>query len=195
MAGGLASGQRSISGLIANWAAIERRARLITDHLLACLWSNAAARADAAAHRDIRLDNGRLGHADAALEARLGHFVRACGAEPQSHCLPVAGGEGHILLRAQEIGRSAHARYIGITFHRTTDREAMRYADLESAFGLASGEHLLLLQLLRGQTAAQAASTLGISEALARTQMRRLYQRLNVTSRAALFRKLGAYQG
>lgn len=186
--------ERSVAGLLGNWAAIDRRARLICDQGLGHIWSNAAAREDMSGHHDLVVEAMRFGHSDPALDRRLADHVRVLGAEPQAFCLPLQSGEGHIVFKGQEIGRSARARYIGLTYHRTGDKEQLRYADLENAFALGRAEHLVLLQILKGLTAQQAAQNLDLPLAQVQAQIRQVYAHIGVRSRAALFRRLGAYQ-
>jgi len=154
---------------------------------LAVLWANIAARSALAKRRDLEVRDGALCATRPQHQSELLAFVRSSGAGISTLCLPRSGGEGHLLLRAQRLSWSEEPAY-GVSFFGTGEDYVHRYADLDVAFGLTQAENKVLLSLLDGHDAEQLARLLDVSVETVRSHIRKIYQKIGVRSREALFR-------
>lgn len=95
--------------------------------------------------------------------------------------------QGSIALR----GTIAHCLTIACA---SADPERLRYPDFRIMFGLTRAEDRTLSGLLSGSPVEEVAANHGVSIETVRTHVRRIYTKLGVRSREALFHKVGAYR-
>ncbi|AJP73889.1 helix-turn-helix transcriptional regulator [Sphingomonas hengshuiensis] len=178
--------------LALKWISREARARILIDDHMRLLWANSGAQTLLEDGFVLALHAGRLKADSAATYDKLVDFIQNCGSTVSILLLPSKKG-GHLILRSQLLGREGERHFFGVQLSRTSQYQP-EYVDLSAAFGLTQAEHRMIMQLMRGQTADEIAALEGIAIGTVRTHIRHIYEKLNVTSREALFRVVGPYQ-
>ena len=134
-----------------------------------------------------RLLNGRLEIRDRRADQLLGAMVsRAQGGE-----LRLSGGElGRFVIRVHPCTRGAGGSDTAIMIIRIIDLsrkgEPPTAAQVRERLGLSPRQSEVISELARGGTEAMVAQRLGIKESTVHEQIRRVYDKLEVGSRAAL---------
>lgn len=169
------------------WLDHDHMPRCVVADDLVLLWANIAARSALAKRRDLELREGALCTTRPQHQAELEAFVQSSGAGLSTLCLPRSGWKGHVLLRAQRLRWDERAAY-GVSFVGTGEDYVHRYADLDVAFGLTPAENKVLLSLLDGHDVEQLALRLQVSVETVRSHVRKIYQKIGVKNREALFR-------
>jgi DNA-binding CsgD family transcriptional regulator len=175
-----------------DWLAREERPRLIVNRDLEILWANPAGRAALSGRRDLENRDGQLAATNPAHHDALAGFVRDAGAGVAMLALPSDDGKGHLLMQARQVGRGADGPRVGILFFHSHHR-VFEYADFSQVFGLTRAEHQVLLLMLEGQTADEVSSRKKVSIDTVRSQIRQIYDKLGVSSREGLFRRIRPY--
>jgi DNA-binding CsgD family transcriptional regulator len=192
----LAGPERRVSGIIPalalEWMARETRARLLVTDMLDLLWANAAAQAVLGARHDLEVRDGALAATNSAHQDDLAAFVRRSGPDVETLVIPSEDRNGHVLIRAQRVGREPSDRFVGIHFHRS-HVHISEYADFRKIFGLTQAEHQVLLYMLDGKTADEVSCEKQVSIDTVRYQIRQIYEKLGVSSRESLFRRIRPY--
>lgn len=176
------------------WANRDRVPRLIIDAHQVVLWANAAAKADLRQRRGLDLRSGTLAAIDPSQQQLLARFIDGCTETLDTFCLPAEDGDGHLLLRAQEIGRQGQTRYIGVTYTRSGTGYNAEFPDVERAFCLTQAEHRVLLQMVDGRTADEIATRTRVSVETVRSHIRSIYAKMNVASREGLFSRIQPFR-
>jgi DNA-binding CsgD family transcriptional regulator len=169
------------------WLDHDYTPRCVLADDLSVLWANIAARSALARRRDLEVRDGALYATKPQHQGELLAFLRSSGAGISTLCLPRSSGKGHLLLRAQRLSWSEEPAY-GVSFFGTGEDYVHRYADLDVAFGLTQAENKVLLRLLDGHDVEQLAQLLEVSVETVRSHVRKIYQKIGVRSREALFR-------
>jgi DNA-binding CsgD family transcriptional regulator len=167
--------------------------RVIVGDDLAILWSNVAARSLLAHKRDLEERNGILATTDRSKQAALGGFVTLSEVAVSTWAFARADGDGHLLFRAQRIDWRGGGMF-GVGFFGSGSDFQVRYADLDTIFGLTKAEHRVLLDMLEGFEADRLSEIHAVSIETTRTHIRNIYAKLQVRSREALFHRLLPYR-
>ncbi len=178
--------------LALEWIARDAVPRLIVNEDLLVLWENKAAQGMLRARRDLELRDGAIVAMNASQHEAFAGFVRRARSEVSSMVLSLEEGDGHLIVRAQAVGRSDSEVFVGLQFYRTGEHK-FEYADFKQAFGLTPAEHSVLLRMLDGMTADEISSAKNLSIDTIRSQIKQIYEKLNVSSREELFRKIRPY--
>jgi DNA-binding CsgD family transcriptional regulator len=182
-------------GLLAlNWLGGDESPRLICTNMRELVWSNAAADRALAEAGGLRLDGNVLEATAPASQPALNAFIAGCGAALAGLVLPTVNGDGHLLVRAREIGKHRARRFVGLTFLVSGSGFQARYQDLRAAFGLTTAENRVLTELVEGRTADEIAEGGRLSVNTVRCHIRNIYAKLDVGSREALFCRIRAYR-
>jgi DNA-binding CsgD family transcriptional regulator len=105
-------------------------------------------------------------------------------------CVPVPDSGGYLILCARLLGLNGHSEVFGLTLRRTDQVASETPLGIAEAFGLTAAEMRVLKSLSNGETAQEAAEALHVSVETIRTHIRRLYQKVGVNSREALFTRV-----
>lgn len=175
------------------WIDRDLMPRVIVADDLAILWSNVAGRSLLAQKRDLEERGGLLATVDRSKQAALTQFVILSEVAVSSWALKRADGDGHLLFRAQRIDWSGGGMF-GVGFFGSGSEFHVRYADLDTVFGLTPAEHRVLLDMLEGFEADRMSEIHAVSIDTTRSHIRAIYAKLQVHSREALFHRLRPYR-
>ena len=173
------------------WANHERAPRLIVDTDLRLRWSNDAARTLLVSSKIINVARGKLTFADDENRLTFRNLVRDAFTAPTSVSLDRGSPANRIVAVATALPVGG-IRLVGVRLrlpHPANPPDGI----LRTVFALTNAECELVGFLLRGLTAEQAARRMEITVMTARTHIRNLYAKLNVSSREAMFSRLLPY--
>lgn len=175
------------------WIDRDLMPRVIVADDLAILWSNVAGRALLAQKRDLEERNGILATVDRSRQPALAQFITRSEVAVSSWAFKRSDGDGHLLFRAQRIDWGGGGMF-GICFFGSGSEFHVRYADLDTVFGLTPAEHRVLLDMLEGFEADRLSEIHAVSIETTRTHIRNIYAKLQVRSREGLFHRLRPYR-
>lgn len=110
--------------------------------------------------------------------------------EVRTLALPCWMSDGHLLIRSTSISRSA----VCFSLQRATQMIEPQLPDLQIVFGLTNAEARIVDDLFLGYTPQQIAQSHDNSIHTIRAHIRRCYDKLGITCREELWRKLNAYR-
>ena len=177
---------------ILNWLERDGCARMIVDDDLVVNWMNSAATEIVRQTNAIRIANAMLRISKREMDEPFAQFVRMSGDVISPFCIHVHYGE-HLLLTAQRVLGTSPQHLTGLTLRRTTRRYLLYGDALETAFRLTSTERKVLESLFLGETADEVGGRLNMSVGTVRTHIRHIYNKVDVSSREAMFSKLVPY--
>jgi DNA-binding CsgD family transcriptional regulator len=189
----LADAERRVSGIVPelalDWIARDERPRLLVTKELDLLWANAAAESVLRARQDLEIRDGAFAATNGAYQETLVSFIRDCGPVVTTFVMPSEDRNGHVLFRGLRVGQESDGGIVGLHFYRS-DLHASEYADFRRIFGLTHAEHQVLLYMLDGKTADEVSTEKQVSIDTVRYQIRQIYDKLGVSSREGLFRRI-----
>lgn len=184
-----APGVQQDSGELAlQWLGAERAAKLLIDETLRVLWANSTALKWFQARDCLSMVAGQLslGRSDSALKALLKRMdVTGAGL-----CLPVQGSRAHMILCAKRVSKLTDDPIFGLTARRTDEIAPAEMVGVLEVFRLTPSEFGVLKLLVAGFPAQQVADEQGTSIETVRTHIRRLYAKMDVSSREELLSRL-----
>jgi DNA-binding CsgD family transcriptional regulator len=179
--------------LALNWIEHDLMPRAIVADDLAILWSNIAGRSLLAQKRDLEERGGILSTVDRSKQSALARFITLSEVAVSSWTFKRSDGDGHLLFRAQRIDWRGGGMF-GVCFFGSGADFHVRYADVDTVFGLTPAEHRVLLDMLEGFEAERLAEIHSVSIETTRTHIRNIYAKLQVHSREGLFHRLLPYR-
>lgn len=170
------------------WLDDDHSARLIIDQGMTVLWANKRALelAEASMHFMIRL--GRLWLGPHHTEFR--RSLAQTGGGSRRFCTALDGEAMHqsLVICARKLEPDNDGHVFGVTARHWNNPDIGEAARL---FGLTDSEtRIVELLFVSGMTAQESAKASGVSIETVRTHIRRLYAKLDVNSREAMFVKL-----
>jgi DNA-binding CsgD family transcriptional regulator len=180
--------------LMLRWADLEARPRAIIRADLSIVYQNAASAAFLAQRLELSQHNGCLKPFETVLEDKLRAHVANTDHRVSSWCMPRPNGIGHVLLQAQRISTNPRKPVFGVVYDRCQPECAISFFDFREAFGLTRAENEVVLLLLSGFVADRIADSLSVSLDTVRSHIRAAYQKIDVSSREELFRRLHLYR-
>lgn len=175
------------------WIDHDLMPRVIVADDLAILWGNVAGRSLLAQRRDLEERNGIFSTVDRSKQAALAKFIVTSEVAVSSWAFKRSDGDGHLLFRAQRIDWSGGGMF-GVGFFGSGSEFQVRYADLDTIFGLTRAEHRVLLDMLEGFEAERLSEIHAVSIETTRTHIRNIYAKLQVRTREGLFHRLRPYR-
>ena len=175
------------------WIEHDLMPRAIVTDDLAILWTNVAARSFLAARRDLEERGGLMCTVDRSKQAALVKFVISSEVAISSWALKRSDGDGHLLFRAQRIDWRGGGMF-GVGFFGSGSEFHVRFADVDTVFGLTPAENRVLLDMLEGFDAQRLSEIHAVSIETTRTHIRNIYAKLQVRSREGLFHRLRPYR-
>jgi len=160
---------------------------LLVDRDLRVRHANAAARAILDAGEPIRLHKGRLVVCDPKADAKLARILAGeCGGELRPTGPALAGATIHIHPCVEALGGAGSGlKTVRIT-DLNRDREPPTPARLRDRLGLTGRQAQVAAELASGATEAEAAAKLELGAPTLHTHVRRIYEKLDLRSRAEL---------
>lgn len=192
----IASGAHSLEmvGVMAlAWIDYDFNPRVIVADDLTIIWANAAARSALARRRDVENRAGIFSAVNSQHQQPLIDFILAGGALVSSWCIERTDGDGQLILRTQRIDWGENGVF-GVTFFGSGDDFVARFSNLDAVFGLTRTESGVLADLLQGQGAERIAGGRQVSIETIRTHIRKIYAKLGVATREALFRRVQPFR-
>jgi DNA-binding CsgD family transcriptional regulator/PAS domain-containing protein len=169
------------------------RAIFLVDRALRLRHANAAGRTLLEAGKGVRAQGGRLALNDPPSDARLAGLA-AEGRGGELH-LVGRGSPGLIVYMHPSAGLLEAAGYMTVRIvDPGLEREPPTAARLRDRLGLTPRQAEVVAELAAGRTEAEAAEKLKLAPPTLHTHIRRVYERLDLRSRAELFALL-AHQG
>lgn len=177
--------------LALQWLELVGSAKLVVDPDLHVHWANPLAREWIAADGPLAQVGNQLyvGRSQRQLHSLIGR----ADTDLDGICVPIEGKGAHLLVCGRRISKRGEAPFYGLTIRRTDDLDAPRIFGVGDAFKLTVAEGRVLRHLLKGLTAQSIAEQLDVSVETVRTHIRRLYAKMEVGSREALFLRLRAF--
>lgn len=180
------------------WAALSALpwAIALVDANFALRFANPAMEALLRKDGALVMRHGHLAAADADGQGRLARAVsRATGTQPAAVWLPLAAGDGHLLLDVSPVavrpGRYLPLRPLVMLAARRCAVAPQEIAQvLRDGRGCTRSEAALAVELSKGCALSDAAAALGITYASARTYLKALFVKLDVHSQAQLVASL-----
>lgn len=176
--------------LLSCWQAIDGRIRLIISRdgkLLAA--SQGASRLFA--QNDALASTGCFSFAcTPSYDKQLKKLLKAKVGVVETLAIPKTSGEGHYVISAVGISVAA----VAIAIQEADENFVPVFADLEGVFGLTHCEVLVVVRLMRGYCAQSIADDLDVSVHTVRAHLRHCYDKLGVSSREELWKRLAPYR-
>jgi DNA-binding CsgD family transcriptional regulator len=175
--------------IVSVWADRDERARLVVDNDLIVKWSNVAAIRFLQEPGLFSIIAGTLLVHTYQARQRFIEFVRSSASELSTLCLQDEDGV-HVICTAINLSNSDTREKTGITLRRSNIVVPIGIANLAAAFHLTPGECNIVKKLFSGHTAEQIGDELSLSIGTIRMHIRHIYEKLDVSSREAMFHKL-----
>ena len=182
------SGPPLVESLLAAWAGAYQIGIAIFDGAGTLVWCNPSA---------TKLLNGRLGLAegpsnvltvrDRKANAPLAAFVAETGHQTAAGIFCLENGPADLVVCGEHFVTPWGEGYVGLRIYTTDDIRRFPLADLSAKYNLTTAEQRVLNDLLTGSKADEIAEAREISVETVRTHVRRLYAKMNVSSREGLF--------
>ncbi len=164
----------------------ERRSR----HLI---WANTTANDMLSLETTLRPDLRYFRVADDEVDQRLTEFVAQLDAAVELFLIPRPEG-GYLVLRAEILAPTNQPEVVAAYVHLTVDLDRYIWADLSDLFGLTKSEVKVVRKLTLGDGPVEISSKLGITVETVRTHIRRIYAKLQITTREQLFAALDPFR-
>ena len=171
------------------WAERDTRARFVVDDDLNIEWSNDAAARFLDETESFSCFAGALLIRANTSRQRFLTFVRSSSPDLSTLCLQDET-RGYILCTAMNLTRSGGHSKTGITLRKSGHVVPIGLDYLKVAFQFTTCERNVVRTLFAGQTAEEVGEELHLSLGTIRMHIRHIYDKMNVSSREAMFHKL-----
>jgi DNA-binding CsgD family transcriptional regulator len=176
------------------WGDLDHRARMVVTMDRTFVAGDCRAEEALAARHDLRLENGRVATVNPAGASELEALLCVSGAETRTICIPRRQRSGHVLMRAARLGSMHEKTVLGITFWVADDRFAVEWPDFRPIFGLTAAEAKVVEKLIHGVSAEDIGRALKVSINTVRSHISHVYEKLGITCREQLWRRLAPYR-
>lgn len=187
-----ASSPADLASFALHYLEADKAARLFVNHEMGVIWTNPAAMQLIDSLDEIGLADQRLWLKNRAEHQVVAERLAAPHA-PDRSIVPVTISDGHILIEVSAVKPPAEAPLFALRLMPARHTVAPHFPHLDDVFGLTLAEYRTLLGLLNGQTADMLAVRDELSIETVRTHIRRIYTKMGVSSREAMFARLRPY--
>ncbi|NML90675.1 hypothetical protein HHL26_16625 [Sphingobium sp. TB-6] len=190
--GSMANGE----SVFASWVDADPIPHAIIDRSLRLHWQNRAAMALLQHSSDLQEQDDRLFALQPDNQSRLELFVAHAGSSAASSMVILPVKKDYLIIRGRLIETSPGSKLIGLIFFSAQhfiDRSIIS-DDVKDIYRLTNGEHKILNAMMSGMNAEQISGNLKISLETVRTHIRRIYSKIGVRSREALFAQLQPFK-
>ena len=160
------------------------------EHLI--LWQNGASKQLFNNHA-IGNGGGRIALPQRGLQSEFEEFLDGAGEHPSTWVLAGPSLEETLIFRCRKVLKDAIALARMLTIHCPA-RPSTIVPDIRALFGLTQSEMKVLHCLIEGMTADTLATHLNITLETARTHIRRVYNKMEVSSREQLIAVTNRYR-
>lgn len=180
------------SEAVAEWAGADPARRFIVTQNLTVVWASDSG------HKF--LDDGVVLHragstmrlTDHSLQSALNDLVAHADDQFSTWHMTRPGEQVQLLFVARRI--SPGSELVGLKMQDTSPGFKPQWANFAGAFSLTPAEYRVSLLLLDGNSVDRAATLLGLGEATVRSHVKRLYLKLEVTSKEEMFRRMAGFR-
>lgn len=123
-------------------------------------------------------------------QSRLKELLTVEARDVRTLILPCSLSDGHVIIRSTAIS----PMIVCLSLHRASEEVQPELADLQEVFNLTHAESLIMFDLFMGRTPQEIAVEHNNSIHTIRAHIRRCYDKLGITCREELWRKLNAYR-
>lgn len=176
------------------WSGLDHRARMVVNTDRIYVIGDRRAEQALAARQDLRLNSRRLESANPAGMSELDSLVRVEDGEVRTAVIPRRHRGGHLLMRSARIGARSGMSLLGITFWIADEKLMVEWPDFGPVFGLTAAETKIVDQLIQGLGAEAIGANLQVSINTVRTHISHVYEKLGITCREELWRRLAPYR-
>ena len=182
--------QEGLSDLLEGFCSLDGRARMLVRRNGSYLAGSSTMAEVFQLGTCLHLRNGILhvsqpDHSDGMLA-----LLEVKAPDVRTLALPCFKIQGHLIIRATSLSRDV----VCMSLQRATEMVEPELADLEEVFHLTKTEAAIVYDLFRGHTPQQIADDHDNSIHTVRAHIRRCYDKLAITCREELWRKLNAYR-
>lgn len=156
------------------------------------LWQNGASK-DLFLDHAISRSAGRISLPSRALQPQFDEFLDGVGQEPETWILTAEVPEQTLIFRCRRVHRNGAGIGRMLTIHSPA-RPATVLPDIRGLFGLTPAEMKVVHCLVDGLRADDLAARLNITLETARTHIRRVYNKMDVSSREQLLALTNRYR-
>lgn len=174
------------------WCEASTTPAVVVDRDGVLLWANRSGAAFVRANAVIRLVNGRVATTDPTQDADLRRFIRDLGDEPGVWVCKSDGG--HVLVRGDISDPPGLPRAVGLSFFPAKEAPDYLWADIRQVFGLTGAEASVVRRLMEGHRVEVISGNMNVSVETVRTHIRRIYNKLGVSSREELFSEISPFR-
>ncbi|MFU8778284.1 MAG: helix-turn-helix transcriptional regulator [Roseovarius sp.] len=189
--GGLATPTPLVLPLImGEWLSASRHARIICDDQQRVLWGNANLRQVLKKDIGLKLEREQLILIDRKPQAALAHFIQSPQLDHTAIRLGTSEAVGNHIMQCRRLRVEPYGDAFGLRVLCDDSSHEADFIGLEEYFGLTRQEAYTCRQILNGRTVQDIADKSDKAADTIRFHIRNIYQKLNVSSREALFAKL-----
>jgi DNA-binding CsgD family transcriptional regulator len=182
------------------WSTIDDKARMILTPERVLLWAEEKAYQILTSEDLLRIRNRRVEACNPAESERFDKFLKddrlqdKIGEAPTLCLRSSSHSSGDLLLRAGSLTNVGGMDLIGICMWRADTEWHPKWIDFQKTFDLTTSEAKVIDQLLSGLCPETIAEKQQLSIDTVRTHIRHAYQKLAISKREGLWKKLAPYR-
>ena len=158
------------------------------------IWGNAAAMRMLKAGEDFQIVNGMLCCADKADTASLRQFIAGLDNGVAAWACRRRDEEGFRVIRAERFTPVGLPPFFGLAFQRASKGGPEIWADMKRVMDITPAEERVIQRLALGEVVEEVAGELSVSVETVRTHVRRIYAKLQISSREQLLALVGQFR-
>lgn len=175
------------------WLRDDERPRLIITCELELVWVNDTGERLLRKRHQLEVRDRQIAIPCSTIRTRFIDFLSSCLARPSILLLSDRKVGDDLLIRGRRLLETPTETFLGLTVFESSHDTLLADANIGAALGLTPGETRVLQGMLTGRTADDLARHLQISIDTVRSHIRRIYEKLNVSSREGLFSRVRSF--
>jgi DNA-binding CsgD family transcriptional regulator len=176
------------------WGGMDCRARMVLDLDRNYVVGDCRAERVLSERRDLRLNGHRVELLDPGGMPQLEHLLQVGRGEVRTAFIRRRRLGGHLIMRATGFRSKNGEPLIGIVFWVADEKLEVEWPDFGPVFGLTAAEAKVVEFLIQGLGAELIATELQVSINTVRTHICHVYEKLGITCREELWRRLAPYR-
>lgn len=178
------------------WSLGHSRPLFLVNPMLKLLDLNTSGEALVKTDGEIQLASGQFAFSDKARTAKLRAFIEAARPGASGWSYRRSCGK-FIVVHVERLPSGAadpDGPLVALAFNPPNPDDRYVWADFAPYFDLTRSEAVITRRLTGGQTPSTVAAELGVSIETVRTHIRRIYNKLGISSREELFATIAAFR-